>query len=91
MRVAGVRGSPALGKGEAGAIGLQRLQQIALADQHVADVVIGDEEIALRLRVAGVRGRPALGDGEAGAIGFQRLPQIALPGPARRRGRYAPK
>ena len=46
--------------------------------QHVADLVVGDGEIALPVGIAGVGLGQAVGDGEAVPVGFQRLGEIAL-------------
>ena len=59
-------------------IGLQRLGELALRHQHVADLVVRDRQIALPAGIAGVGLGQALGDGEAVAEGFQRLGEIAL-------------
>src|SRR5262249_22793261 len=45
--MAGVGRGQALSDGEAVAVGLQRLAQIALRHQHVADPVVGPRQIAL--------------------------------------------
>ena len=52
----------ALGDGEAVAVGLERLVELALRHQHVADLVVGDRQNALPLRVAAVGGCEALAD-----------------------------
>ena len=45
----------------------------ALFDQHVAELVGGDGEIALPVRIVGVGLGEALSDGEAVTVGGQRL------------------
>ena len=64
--------------GEAVAVGLERLVELALRHQHVADLVVGDRQIALPLRVAAIGGGEALADGEAVAVGLERLVELAL-------------
>ena len=64
--------------GEAVLVGFQRLGEIALRHQHVADLVVGDGEIALPAGIAGVGLGQAVGNGEAVLVGFQRLGEIAL-------------
>ena len=54
-------------------IGFQRLREVALRHQHVADLAVGHREIALPARIAGVGLGQALPNGEAVAEGFQRL------------------
>ena len=63
----------ALSDGEAVAVGLQRLAQLALRHQHVADIVVGGRQIALPAGIAWVGLGQALCDGEAVAVGLQCL------------------
>ena len=46
--------------------------------QHVADLLVGDRQIALPLRVAGVGGGETLSDGKAVAVRLERLVELAL-------------
>ncbi len=57
---------------------LQRLAQIALRHEHVADLVMGDRQIALEPGVARIGTRQTLEDGVRGLEALQRLAQIAL-------------
>src|SRR5260370_1420278 len=73
-----------LRNGETVTEGFQRVGQIALRHQHVADLVVGHRQIALPDRVAAVGLRQtlsdrALSDHEPVAERFQRLRQVALP------------
>ena len=76
--IAGVGLGQAVADGEAVAVGFQRLGEIALRHLHVADLLVGDGEIALPAGIAGIGLGQALADGEAVAVGFQRLGEVAL-------------
>ena len=54
IRIAAIGGTEALGDGEAVAVRLERLFELALRAQHVTDAAVGNRQIALPLRVAGI-------------------------------------
>ena len=58
------------------AVGRQRLGEVALRCQHVADLAVRHREIALPFRVARVVLRQPLLDREAPAVGSQRLGEV---------------
>ena len=57
---------------------LQRLVELALRHQHVADLVVGDRQITLPLGVAAIGGDEALMYGEALLVALQCLVELAL-------------
>ena len=59
--------------------------EVALRDQHVADPVVRDREVALPAGVAGIGLRQALSDGERGAVAAVRRRRDCPAPPARRR------
>ena len=68
LGIVGIGLGQALADGEAGAKRFQRVGEIALRHQHVADLVVGHGEIALPAGIVGVGLGQALADREAGAI-----------------------
>ena len=73
-----IGGGEALADGEAVAVGLERLVELALRHQHVADLVVRAPTDRAATAVAAVGGGEALGDGEAVAVGLERLVELAL-------------
>ena len=69
--VVGTEGNEALSDGEAVAIGPKRLVELALRLKHVADVAVGDRQIALPAGVAGIGLRQPLPEGEAVAVAIR--------------------
>jgi len=71
--VAGVARGEGLGDGQAVAKGQQRAGEVALGDEHVADLLVADRKIALPAGIVGVARGEGLGDGQAVAKGKQRV------------------
>jgi len=65
--------------------GQQRAGEVALGDEHVADLVVADREIALPGGIVGVPRGEGLADGQAVAKGLQRAGEVAPGRRARRR------
>ncbi len=61
--------------------GFEGFGQIALADEDVTDLIVGDGEIAQPSGVFGVRGSEPLGDFETFAEGLQGVGQFARTSP----------
>ena len=64
--------------------GFQRLGEFSLRPQHIADLLVGDREIALPTGIGGIGLGEAVGNGEAVAKGFQGFGQVSLCPLARR-------
>src|SRR6202035_1713382 len=78
LRIAAIGGGEALADGEAVAVRLERLVELALRHQHVADLDVRDRQIALPLRISAIGGGGALKDGQAVAVGLERVAELAL-------------
>ena len=76
--LAGSRRGERFGNGERGAVGRKRAVAIALREQHVADPVMADREVALPFGVGGIAAGERFGNGERGTVGRKRAVAIAL-------------
>ena len=64
--------------GEAVAVGLERLLELALRHQHVADLSYETDRSRCHCVLLRIGGGEALDDGEAVAVGLERLLELAL-------------
>jgi hypothetical protein len=78
LRIAAVGGDKALGNGEAPPVTLQRLVELALLRQYVAQIRIGNHEVALPTGVAAIGGGEALADGKALSVALEGFVKLAL-------------
>ena len=76
LRIATIGSGKALADGEAVAVGRERLVELALRHQHVADPVVRDRQIALPPCIATIGSGETLGDGLVVAVGPECLEQI---------------
>jgi hypothetical protein len=76
--ITGVGGGETLHEGEAVAVDVERLIELALLNKYVAGPLIGDREIALPLPITWIGSCEALLNGKAVTRGTERLIELAL-------------